>query len=52
MKVCLLGFGAIEVVGSRHEHDIVIDGGVVRRWSRLISELDPHDVRAVLHVTC
>jgi hypothetical protein len=117
MKVRLLGFGAIEVDGSRYEHDIVIDGGAVRKRSkkpakpyraefghtplsadeqlpwgrgrliigtgaygslpikadvveeagrrgvtitavpteeacRLISGLDPHDVRAVLHVTC
>lgn len=117
MKARLLAFGAIEVDGSRYEHDIVIDGGAVRKRSkkaskpyraefghtplsadeqlpwgghrliigtgaygslpikadvmeearrrgvaitavpteeacRLISELDPHDVRAVLHVTC
>jgi hypothetical protein len=117
MKVRLLGFGVIEVDGSRYEHDIVIDSGVVRKrrkkpskpyradyghtplsadellpWGgnrliigtgahgslpiateviveadrrgvtvqavptehacHLISELDSHDVHAVLHVTC
>src|SRR5919197_889344 len=34
MKVRLLGFGAIEVDGSRYEHDIVIDAGVVRKRSK------------------
>lgn len=117
MEARLLGFGAIEVDGSRYEHDIVIDGGEVRKRSkkpskpyradfghtplsadeqlpwgggrliigtgvygslpikpdvveeadrrgvaidaaptedacRLIARLDPHDVHAVLHVTC
>jgi hypothetical protein len=34
MKVRLLGFGAIEVDGLRYEHDIVIDGGQVRKRSK------------------
>lgn len=31
MDVRLLGFGAIEVDGLKYEHDIVIDGGEVRK---------------------
>jgi hypothetical protein len=31
MKVRLLGFGSIEVDGREYEHDIVIDGGRVRK---------------------
>ena len=31
MDVRLLGFGAIEVDGQRYEHDVVIDGGEVRK---------------------
>lgn len=31
MDVCLRGFGSIEVEGRSYEHDIVIDGGVVRK---------------------
>ena len=34
MKVRLLGFGSIEVDGRRYEHDIVIDGGRVRKRSK------------------
>jgi hypothetical protein len=34
MKVRLLGFGAIEVDGLSYEHDIVIDGGRVRKRSK------------------
>lgn len=117
MHARLLGFGSLEVDGRRYEHDLVIDGGAVRKrnkkaskplraqfghtpltadeelpWGgsrliigtgaygslpiaegvvdeadrrgiavlavptreacRLISELDPADVHAVLHVTC
>jgi hypothetical protein len=117
MQLRLLRFGAIEVDGHTYEHDILIDGGAVRKRSkkpskahraefghtplsadeqlpwggrqliigtgaygslpispdvfteadrhgvaiktiptkqacRLISSLDPHDVHAVLHVTC
>jgi hypothetical protein len=31
MKARLLDFGSIEVDGLRYEHDIVIDGGTVRK---------------------
>ena len=31
MKVRLLGFGSIEVDGREYEHDIVIEGGRVRK---------------------
>jgi hypothetical protein len=31
MDVRLLGFGSIEVDGLKYEHDIVIDGGEVRK---------------------
>ena len=31
MKVRLLGFGSIDVDGREYEHDIVIDGGRVRK---------------------
>jgi hypothetical protein len=34
MDVQLLGFGSIEVEGRAYEHDIVIDGGVVRKRSK------------------
>ena len=34
MKVRLLGFGAIEVDGRNYAHDIVIDGGRVRKRSK------------------
>jgi hypothetical protein len=34
MEAHLLGFGAIEVDGRRYEHDIVIDGGEVRKRSK------------------
>ncbi|HEY7046060.1 MAG TPA: MTH938/NDUFAF3 family protein [Jatrophihabitantaceae bacterium] len=31
MEVRLLGFGAIDVGGQTYEHDVVIDGGQVRK---------------------
>jgi hypothetical protein len=31
MKVRLLSFGSIEVEGGEYEHDVVIDGGQVRK---------------------
>jgi hypothetical protein len=31
MDVRLLGFGSVEVDGQTYEHDILIDGGVVRK---------------------
>ena len=31
MEVRLLGFGSIEVDGRTYEHDVVIDGGTVRK---------------------
>ena len=34
MKVRLLGFGSIEVDGVKYAHDIVIDGGRVRKRSK------------------
>jgi len=34
MKVRLLGFGSIEVDGRDYAHDIVIDGGRVRKRSK------------------
>jgi hypothetical protein len=34
MEVRFLGFGLIEVEGRCYEHDIVIDGGVVRKRSK------------------
>ena len=34
MKVRLLGFGSIEVDGRNYGHDIVIDGGRVRKGSK------------------
>src|SRR6516164_11161854 len=34
MDVQLLGFGSIEVEGRAYEHDIVIDGGAVRKRSK------------------
>lgn len=34
MEVRLLGFGAIEVDGFKYDHDIVIDGGAVRKRSK------------------
>src|ERR687883_438458 len=34
MKVRLLGFGSIEVDGRNYGHDIVIDGGRVRKRSK------------------
>ena len=34
MKVRLLGFGSIEVDGRNYAHDIVIDGGQVRKRSK------------------
>jgi len=34
MDVQLLGFGSIEVEGRAYEHDIVIDGGAVRKGSK------------------
>jgi hypothetical protein len=34
MNVRLLGFGVIEVDGLSYEHDIVIDGGAVRKRSK------------------
>lgn len=37
MDVRLLGFGAIEVDGQKYEHDIVIDGGKVRKRKKKLS---------------
>ena len=31
MRARLVGFGVIEVEGTRYEHDVVIDRGVVRK---------------------
>ena len=40
MKARLLGFGSIEVDGQEYEHDIVIEGGRVRRRKKKPSK--PH----------
>jgi hypothetical protein len=34
MKARLLGFGSIEVDGREYDHDVVIDGGRVRKRSK------------------
>ena len=34
MKARLLGFGSIEVEGREYDHDVVIDGGRVRKRSK------------------
>ena len=34
MEVRLLAFGSIEVEGVIYEHDVVIDAGQVRKWSK------------------
>ena len=39
MKARLLDFGSIEVEGLRYEHDIVIDGGTVRKRKKKPSKL-------------
>ena len=31
MKAQLIAFGAIEIAGQRYDHDVVIDGGKVRK---------------------
>ena len=38
MKVRLRGFGSIEVDGLEYEHDIVIDGGEVRKRKKKLSK--------------
>ncbi|TDO45099.1 hypothetical protein EV643_114244 [Kribbella sp. VKM Ac-2527] len=38
MDVRLLGFGSIEVDGLEYKHDIVIDGGEVRKRKKKVSK--------------
>jgi len=38
MDVRLLGFGSVEVDGQIYEHDILIDGGVVRKRKKKLSK--------------
>jgi hypothetical protein len=35
MKARLINFGELEVEGKRYTHDVVIDGGKVRKRKRL-----------------
>lgn len=41
MNVRLLGFGSIEVEGRAYEHDVVIDGGLVRKRKKKPSKPYP-----------
>jgi hypothetical protein len=43
MKAHLVAFGSIEIDGRRHEHDVVIDRGKVRR--RIKKPSKPHRAR-------
>jgi hypothetical protein len=36
MEVRLLGFGAIGVDGQKYEHDVIIDGGQVRKRKKAL----------------
>jgi hypothetical protein len=38
MKAKLLAFGAIEIDGKRYDHDVVIDGGKIRKRSKKASK--------------
>ncbi|HEY5707135.1 MAG TPA: MTH938/NDUFAF3 family protein [Terrimicrobiaceae bacterium] len=38
MKARLIAFGEIEVEGERYEHDVVIDGGKVRKRKKGLSK--------------
>ena len=38
MKAQLIAFGAIEIAGQRYHHDVVIDGGKVRKRAKKASK--------------
>ena len=38
MRVRLVGFGCVDVDGSRYDHDIVIDGGAIRKRNKKASK--------------
>ncbi len=38
MKARLLGFGSLEIDGTRYDHDVVIDRGMVRKRNKAASK--------------
>ena len=39
MKARLIAFGAIEIAGRQYDHDVVIDGGKIRKRSKKASKV-------------